>query len=105
MILITGTIEVEEGDRAAFLKLAERQITLSRQEAGCLDYVCGEDTLERGRFTFIERWQDQAAVDFHFAQSYCHEFIAAAAKLSRNDVVIELLHADRVEQRPIPKPA
>lgn len=105
MILITGSITVTAQDRAAFLELAERQVTLSRKEDGCLGYVCAEDTLQPGAFTFVERWKDQAAVDFHFAQDYCREFIFAAAGLATNDVVIELLHADRVEQRPIPRPA
>ncbi len=104
MILITGTVEIAEADREAFLKIAERQITLSRQEDGCIDYMCGENTLQPGSFTFVERWKDQAAVDFHFAQPYCHEFIGAASKLALNEVSIELLHADRVEQRKIPKP-
>lgn len=103
MILITGTVEVEAVDRKAFLEVAERQITLSRQEAGCIDYACGEDTLQPCRFTFVERWRDQAAVDEHFAQDYCREFIAAVAGLATNDLAIELLHADRVEQRQIPR--
>ncbi len=103
MILITGTIEVEDGDRDAFLKLAERQVTLSREEVGCLGYCCGEDTLRPGVFTFIERWKDQAAVDFHFVQTYCLEFITAAARLAQNEVTIELIHAGRVEHRKIPK--
>ena len=104
MILITGTIEVADPDRDAFLVLAERQVTLSRKEAGCLGYMCGEDTLRRGSFTFVERWKDQSAVDTHFAQDYCREFITSAAKLARNDVAIELLHADRIEHRAIPRP-
>ena len=105
MILITGTIEVLDRDRDAFLELAERQVRLSREEEGCLDYSCGEDTLRPGVFTFIERWKNQAAVDVHFSQAYCRDFISSAVLLAQNDVLIELLHADRVEQREIPKPA
>lgn len=103
MIVITGTIRVAETDRPAFLELAERQVTLSRPEEGCLGYACGEDTLERGVFTFTERWKDQAAVDFHFAQTYCREFIQSAAKLAQNEVAIELIHVDRIDRRDIPR--
>lgn len=105
MILITGTVAVLAADRAAFQKLAERQVRLSRTEEGCISYTCGEDTLKANTFTFIEHWKDQAAVDLHFAQDYCHQFITAAAQLAQNEMTIELFHADRVEQRKIPKPA
>ena len=103
MILITGTIKVTDEDREAFLLLAERQVTLSRKEDGCLAYNCGEDALERGVFTFVERWKDQDAVDFHFGQTYCREFIQAAARLAQNEVAIELIHSDRVDRRVIPR--
>ena len=102
MIVITGTVVVDEADREAFLALAETQVTNSREEEGCLGYRCGEDTMQRGVFTFIERWRDQAAVDEHFAKDYCRKFIAEAAKLARNEVAIELIHADRVDVRKVP---
>lgn len=82
MIVITGRARIAEADLPAFRPIAERQVTLSRAEDGCLDYGCYQDALEPGTFLFYEEWKDQAAVDFHFAQGYCHEFMEAAGRLS-----------------------
>ena len=85
MIVITGAARVAEENRAAFAKVAERQVTLSRQEPGNVSYAYFEDGMERGRFFFYEEWRDRAAVDFHFAQSYCHEFMEAARRLAETE--------------------
>src|SRR5690606_36455191 len=85
MIVITGAARVAEENRAAFAKVAERQVTLSRAEPGNVSYAWFEDKMERGRFFFYEEWKDRAAVDFHFAQSYCHEFMEAARRLAETE--------------------
>jgi quinol monooxygenase YgiN len=85
MIVITGAARVAEKNRAAFEKVAERQVTLSRQESGNVSYSYFEDRMEPGRFFFYEEWKDRAAVDFHFAQSYCHEFMDAARRLAETE--------------------
>jgi len=82
MIVITGTAMIADANRAAFKPVAERQVTLSRAEPGNLAYSYYEDQMEPGRFFFYEEWQDRAAVDFHFAQSYCLEFMEAARRLA-----------------------
>lgn len=82
MIVITGAARVAEANRTAFEKVAERQVRLSRAEAGNISYSYFEDRMEPGRFFFYEEWRDRAAVDFHFAQAYCHEFMEAARRLA-----------------------
>ena len=90
MIIITGKAVIEEKDREAFHPVALRQVTLSRTEPGCLTYGCYEDALERGTFLFYEEWKDQAAVDFHFQQTYSHEFMEAAGRLSSTKPVVTI---------------
>jgi quinol monooxygenase YgiN len=82
MIVITGAARVADGNRAAFEQVAVRQVTLSRQEPGNVSYSYFEDRMEPGRFFFYEEWKDRAAVDFHFAQGYCHDFMEAARRLA-----------------------
>ncbi|MEQ8282151.1 MAG: putative quinol monooxygenase [Parvibaculum sp.] len=82
MIVITGTARIADENRDAFRPVAERQVTLSRAEAGNVSYAYFEDQMEPGRFFFYEEWKDRAAVDFHFAQDYCHEFMEAARALA-----------------------
>ena len=90
MILITGTVEVAEENRAGFLKAAERQVTSSLKEEGCLGYGCFEDAWQRNRFTFVERWRDQAAVQIHFAKDYSREFMVATRKLVSKGTGVEI---------------
>ena len=90
MIIITGSAKVAEGNRAAFLPVGERQVTNSRKEADCVSYAFFEDAMEPGRFFFYEEWKDQAAVDFHFKQPYCLEFIARARELASTPPEIKI---------------
>lgn len=84
MIIITGDALVSDENREAFKRIAERQVTLSRAEDGNLSYAYFEDAMEPGRFFFYEEWRDRAAVDFHFAQAYCHDFMRAARRISKS---------------------
>ena len=90
MIVITGTARIADANRAEFEKVAERQVCLSRKEPGNITYGCFEDRLEPGRFFFYEEWKDRAAVEFHFARDYCHEFMDAARRLAETEPEINV---------------
>ena len=90
MIVITGAARVGEKNRAAFETVAERQVRLSRAEPGNISYSWFEDRMEPGRFFFYEEWRDRDAVDFHFAQDYCHEFMEAARRLAEGEPEIAI---------------
>ena len=90
MIIITGKANVSDSNRAAFQAVAERQVTNSRREAGCVSYAYYEDSMARGTFFFYEEWADQKAVDFHFVQPYCLEFIAKARELASSPPEIKI---------------
>ena len=92
MILITAKATVSEENRVSYLKLCAEQVENSREEEGCLDYDFYEDAMARGSFIFVERWKDQAALDFHFKQSYCLDFIRSVRKLSVSASPIEIHH-------------
>lgn len=92
MIIITGKAKVSDENRAAFQAVAERQVTNSRLEAGCVSYAYYEDAMDRGTFFFFEEWADQSAVDFHFARPYCLEFIAKARELASSPPEIKIQH-------------
>ncbi|GMV61921.1 MAG: hypothetical protein AMXMBFR74_10900 [Parvibaculum sp.] len=90
MIVITGAARVAEANRAEFEKVAERQVRLSREEPGNVSYGYYEDRMEPGRYFFYEEWRDRAAVDFHFAQTYCHEFMEATRRLAEMEPEIAI---------------
>ena len=90
MILITGTVEVAEANRAAFLKTAERQVTESLKEEDCLSYSCSEDAWVRNRFIFLERWRNPDAVKVHFAKDYSREFMVAMRGFASKSTGVEI---------------
>jgi quinol monooxygenase YgiN len=65
MLLLTAFIEVAAEDRDAIRAALGEVITSTRTEDGCEEYGCYEDTQHRGRYVFVERWRDKAALDRH----------------------------------------
>ena len=90
MIIISGSAHVSDANRVAFLKIGAEQVANSRREAGCVSYGFYEDLLAPGYFFFYEEWKDQAAVDFHFAQPYCLDFITKARALASTPPEIKI---------------
>jgi len=90
MVIITGSATVADADRAVFLEISERQVTNSRREPGNVSYAFYEDAMIPGRFFFYEEWKDQAAIDFHFKQPYCIEFIAQARAFASSPPEIKI---------------
>ena len=51
--------------------LLEQAMRLSRAEPGCLRFDVYHSTAEPRRFTLVEHWADQAAIDAHrLAEAY-----------------------------------
>ncbi|MGB3809403.1 MAG: putative quinol monooxygenase [Parvibaculum sp.] len=90
MIVITGRMKIPDANRKAFFDISERQVTLSREEDGCLSYSLFEDAMEPGIFFFYEEWKDRTAVDFHFAQAYCLDFVKHLRKLTDGDADMKI---------------
>ena len=65
MLLLTAFIEIAPSDREAIRAALSDVIASTRAEEGCEDYGCYEDTQQRGRYVFIERWRDHTALDRH----------------------------------------
>lgn len=65
MLLLTAYIEVRPEDREAIAAALPAVIAATRAEDGCEEYGCYEDTQQRGRYVFVERWRDPEALDRH----------------------------------------
>lgn len=78
MLLLTAFIEVAPGDRDAIHAALPDVIASTRSEDGCEDYGCYEDTQQRGRYVFVERWRDRAALDRHLATPHMAAWMKAA---------------------------
>ncbi len=78
MLLLTAFIQVAPGDRDAIHAALPDVIASTRSEDGCEDYGCYEDTQQRGRYVFVERWRDRAALDRHLTTPHMAAWMKAA---------------------------
>lgn len=78
MLLLTAFIEVAPGDRDAIRAALPDVIASTRAEDGCEDYGCYEDTQRPGRYVFVERWRDRAALDRHFGAPHMAAWMKVA---------------------------
>lgn len=92
MLLLTAFVECSLADRERVVEGAGACASATRLEAGCLEYRFYEDTEERGKFVFLERWSTQSALDSHFASPHLAEFQRSCAPLltSRRVVLYEV---------------
>lgn len=58
-IIVSGTIRVAPGERAAFLAARVPIIAHARAAPGCEDFSLSADTLDTGRVNVHERWRSQ----------------------------------------------
>jgi quinol monooxygenase YgiN len=76
MLVLTAFVEVAALDREAIEAALPNVIASTRAEEGCEDYGCYEDTQSPGRYVFVERWRDKAALDRHLATPHMATWMA-----------------------------
>jgi quinol monooxygenase YgiN len=78
MLVLTAFIEVAPRDREAIQAALDKVIAATRAEQGCEDYGCYEDVQRPGRYVFVERWRDKAALDRHLRTPHMAAWMEAA---------------------------
>jgi quinol monooxygenase YgiN len=82
MLVVTGIIEIDESSVAAAKELAGPMGTASRAEPGCHAYAFYQDLEDPTRIRIYEEWEDQAALDTHFAMPHMAAFVEGMGKLT-----------------------
>ena len=81
MLVVTGIIEVNPENlgpaRVAAIKMMEE----TRKEAGCRVYEFSQLIESENRFRVYEEWDDQAALDAHFASAHMGAFREALGEI------------------------
>jgi quinol monooxygenase YgiN len=72
--IIEAKVFLKEGNEAAFIEAAKTIIENSNKEEGCLYYQLFQSPYEKTSFIFVEKYKNQAAIDFHFGTPYFKEF-------------------------------
>ena len=65
MIVLVIKLELREGRKDEFIKIARLMVEGSQKEAGNIEYNLYQELDERNTVAFIEKWKDQSALDFH----------------------------------------
>lgn len=63
MILVAGHLQVEPGNRAAYLEDCCSVVRLAHAADWCLDFALSPDLRDPGRINVFARWQTVAAVE------------------------------------------
>ena len=81
MLIVAGTIEVDPEHRDAVLAAVAPMVAATRAEAGCQAYAFSPDPDDRGLIRLFELWDDQAALDAHFASDHMAAWQSRSAEL------------------------
>lgn len=70
MLIVAGSITTADGGRDAFLAAVAPMVAATRQEPGCREYAFSPDPDDDNRLLLYELWDDQDALDGHFASEH-----------------------------------
>ncbi len=65
MISIVAKFIVNNGEEENFLALTKGLVKASKNEDGNIEYALHKEINNARTYCMIERWKDQAAIDFH----------------------------------------
>ena len=82
MISVLASIQLHQGQRAAFLEIFNANVPLVRQESGCIEYFPAVDIdaglppqlFDENMVTVIEKWQSLEALRAHLASPHMLEY-------------------------------
>lgn len=87
MVIVAGTIQIDPAQRELLESAFDRMRQATLAEPGCIEYQAYADRHDRGTILIFERWQDDAALQAHFASAHMAEFrttLAGATLLRRS---------------------
>lgn len=73
-IIVFGTMDCDVANLHRFKSEAERVVTATRSEPGCLAYHIVLEDEARGRFLTVERWADAQALAEHMKTPHVAAF-------------------------------
>lgn len=97
MIIITGDLLIKAGNMQQALKASQKHVAHSRTESGCISHAVYQDPENALRLFFYEQWQDQTAIDAHFALPSSQAFVAAVTGLVSAPPNLHLFNAQQIK--------
>ena len=97
MILVLGSVVVQEAHLAEALALSLAHVRRSRAEPGCLAHAVHQDTENPLRLVFVEQWANQEALWAHFRVPKSRTFVKAVSGLAKEAPSMALYAATQVQ--------
>jgi quinol monooxygenase YgiN len=97
MIIITGDLLIKEGNMQQVMQASQKHVAHSRTEPGCISHAVYQDPEDELRLFFYEQWQDQAAIDAHFALPSSQAFVAAVRTLVSAPPNLHIFNAQQIK--------
>ena len=97
MITIIAEFQVKSGKREEFIRLASECTRNTKKEAGNLSYKVFSGRKDENKFTFIEEWANDVAIEKHNAMPHFNAFIEGIKPLIEGDVKInEIMRVSQI---------
>lgn len=81
MLIVAGSITTDDDGREAFLTAVAPMVAATHTEPGCREYAFTPDPNDANRILLFELWEDQAALDGHFASTHMAQWKADSTGL------------------------
>ena len=75
MIVVVGRVVTDGERREELIRIGQTIARASRAEEGCLGYRLYADTEAEHEFVFVEEWEDEEALERHFATPHVAAFM------------------------------
>ena len=89
MLIVAGTFRTAPGTRVDFLEAVRPMVAATRAESGCREYAFTPDPDDDDRLLLFEIWDDQAALDSHFASDHMAAWQATKDELDITDADVK----------------
>lgn len=97
MIIITGDLLIKEGSMKEAMQACQKHVIHSRSEHGCLSHAVYQDPEDSLRLFFYEQWENQAAIDAHFALPSSQNFVANVRALVSAPPNMHIFNAEKIK--------
>lgn len=96
MIIVLGSVVVQQGSMDDALEQSQAHVARSRAEPGCIAHDVYSDPENPQRLVFVERWSDQAALAEHFKVPASRQFVMALGALVAEPPSMSIFDAEQV---------
>ena len=77
MVVVVGRVSTDAEKREELVRIGQRVASASRAEPGCISYRIYEDTEVENEFAFVEKWEEDEALQSRFATPHVRDFMQA----------------------------